>query len=338
MGRSIAQIVAAAPFYRDLSGEEIAELAAGLELRRFSPGEALMVQGAASDGAYSIVSGQVAVANRLPGGGEAALAELGPGDLVGEMALLMRGGKRTATARATTAVEALFTDRRFFDAALHQLRPASLKVLRRLGLITAERLRAIRVRGRALVEAAPGEVQFRPLPAAGEAARAPFDVRAFLPVLPCLADFAADEIDALYALARVEHVPRGARIVTEGAAVEDPRLVVRGALLLGQRHGEQLHQLDILGPGRFAGVAPVLENAPSAAELIAAEDATLLVFDAARFVELWNGAGRMSLHILEAVNADLVVSLNTASNHLTRLTAQARVRAIEDDASLTSSS
>jgi CRP/FNR family cyclic AMP-dependent transcriptional regulator len=329
MGRSIADVVAAAPFYRDLSPEEIAELAAGLELRRFPTGEALMVQGAASDGAYSIVSGKVAVATRLPGGGEAALAELGPGDLVGEMALLMRGGKRTATARATTPVEALFTDRRYFDAALHQLRPASLKVLRRLGLVIAERLRAIRLRSRALVEAAPGEVQFRPPPPLGDAARGAFDVRAFLPVLPCLADFAVDEIDALYGLARVEHVPRGTRLAGEGQAVEDPRLVVRGALLLGQRYGDGLHQLDILGPGRFAGVAPVLEKAPAASELIAAEDATLLVFNAKRFVALWNGGGRMSLHILEAVNADLVVSLNTASNHLTRLTAQARVRALE---------
>jgi len=31
---------------------------------------------------------------------EAAIAELGPGDMVGEMALLMKGGRRTATARA----------------------------------------------------------------------------------------------------------------------------------------------------------------------------------------------------------------------------------------------
>jgi CRP-like cAMP-binding protein len=329
MGRNLAEVVAAAPVYRDLTHAEIAELAAGLELRRFAPGEALMVQGAVSDGAYCITTGKVAVVNRLPGGGEAALAELGPGDLVGEMALLMRGGRRTATARALTAVEAVFTDRRFFDAALHQLRPASLKVLRRLGLIIAERLRAIRQRSRALVEAAPSEVQFRPLPALAEEMRAPFDVRAFLPVLPCLAGLADDELDDLYALARVEYVPRGTRLVTEGQAVEDPRLVVRGALLLGQRHGEGLHQLDILGPGRFAGVAPVLEKAPAASELIAAEDVTLLVFDAKRFVALWNGAGRMSLHILEAVNADLVVSLNTASNHLTLLTAEARVRELE---------
>jgi len=330
MDRSIADVVAAAPFYRDLTSEEVAELAAGLELRRFAPGEALMVQGAVSDGAYLIASGSVGVAARLPGGGEAAIAELGPGDLVGEMALLMRGGKRTATARARGEVEALFTDRRYFEAALHLLRPASLKVLRRLGLTMAERLRAIRIRGRALVEAAARETQLRAPPDGEARAPASFDVRAFLPILPCVADFSGEEIDLLFAAARVEPVPRGASLVEEGQAMDAPRLVVRGALLLGQRHGERVHQLDILGPGRFAGVAPVLEGSPAASAIIAAEDSVLLAFDPARFVALWGGQDRMALRLLEAVNADLVLSLNTASNHLTRLTAQARVRGLAE--------
>ena len=327
MKGSIAQVVAGAPLYRDLAPVEIAELAAGLELRRFAPGEALTVQGAESDGAYVIASGVVDVATRLPGGGESALAELRSGDMVGEMALLMKGGRRTATARARGEVEALFTDRRYFEAALHLLRPASLKVLRRLGLTIAERLRAIRARSRALVDAAPDDGLFRPLPGGEAHPSAIFDVRAFLPILPCLRDFSAAEIDALFAAARVEQPARGAALSEEGQAVDAPRLVVRGALLLGQRHGERLCQLDILGPGRFAGVAPVLESAPAGAAIIAAEDSTVLAFDAARFTALWNGSERLSLRLLEAVNADLVVSLNTASNHLTRLNAQARVRA-----------
>lgn len=328
MDRSIAEVVAAAPFYQDLAPDEIAELAAGLELRLFAPGEALMVQGAASDGAYVIASGAVAVAARLPGGGETAIAELGPGDLVGEMALLMKGGKRTATARALGEVEALFTDRRYFEAALHSLRPASLKVLRRLGLVIAERLRAIRARGRELVSAAAREGQLRPPPDAEATVRAPFDVRAFLAILPCLADFAPEEIDAMFAMARVEQVPRGTALVEEGQVINATRLVVRGALLLGQRHAERVQQLDILGPGRFAGVAPVLEGSPAASAIIAAEDSTLLAFDPARFVTLWNGRDRLALRLLEAVNTDMVLSLNTASNHLTRLTAQARVKGL----------
>jgi CRP/FNR family cyclic AMP-dependent transcriptional regulator len=325
MSRTMAEAMASAPLYRDLTIDEIDDLVVGLEYRRFAPGEALMVQGEASDGAYVIVSGAVAVAARLPGGGETAIAELGPGDLLGEMALLMRGGKRTATARARGAVEAVFTDRRYFEAALNLLRPASLKVLRLLGLTIAERLRVIRARSRALVEATAGDGLLR-LPPGGEPhPPATFGVRAFLPILPCLRDFADDEIDLLVSIARVEDVARGRVLSEAGETIDAPRLVVRGALLLGQRRGDRLCQLDILGPGRFAGVAPVLEGAPAGATVIAVEDSTLLAFDGAALVSLWNGRERMSLRLLEAVNTDLVLSLNTASNHLTRLTAQVRL-------------
>lgn len=326
MNRSIAEAISAAPFYTDLAPAEIAELAAELELRRFSPGEALMIQGEASDGAYVIASGEVTVATRLPGGGEIAVAELGPGDMIGEMALLIKSGRRTAMARALGDVEALFIDRHFFEAGLHLLRPSSLKVLRRLGLKIAERLRGVRGRGRDLVETAAREGQLRPPPASEADAPAPFDVRTFAPILPCLRTFTVAEIDALFAVAQIEQVPRGAILAEEGEQIEAPRLVIRGALLMGQRHAGCVHQLDILGPGRFAGVAPVLEGSPAASALIAAEASTLLAFDAAPFLALWRGQDRLSLRLLEAVNSDLVLSLNTAVNHLTRLSAQARVR------------
>jgi len=329
---AIYDVIAASPLYRDLTREEIAELSAGLELRRFAPGQALMVQGAASDGAYVIASGEVSVAARLPGGGESVVAELGPGDLVGEMALLMRGGKRTASAKARGEVEALFMDRRHFEAALHLLRPASLKVLRRLGQILAQRLRAIRNSLRAVIDATPTSTLFRTL-MTGEA-RPPslFDVRAFLPILSCFQAFSAEEIDAVFAVARVEEALRGVPLAEEGEASTVCRLVVRGALLAGLRHGERIHQLDILAPGRFVGVSAVLAGAASDAALIAAEDSTLLALEAARFVELWSGRGPLALRLLEAVNADLVLSLSTASNHLTRLTAQARVRDFTENA------
>ena len=324
MRRPSTDLIAASPLYRDLTSEEIAELAAGLELRRFADGEVLMIQGAVPDGAYFIVSGRVSVTARLPGGGESAVAERGPGDLVGEMALLTRGGQRTASARAVGEVDALFTDRRYFEAALNLLRPASLKVLRRLGLILAQRLHATRDRHRALVDATPTSNLFRTLPAGEARSLSSFDVRAFLPILPCFREFSTDEIDAVFAAARVEDVLRGTILTIEDEAAEVCRLVVRGALLLGQRRGESLHQHDVLGPGRFVGISAMVADVPGDTALIVAENSTLLAFDTARFVALWMGQDRLALRLLEAMNADLVLSLTTAINHLTRLTAQER--------------
>lgn len=316
----------ASPLFQDLAPEEIAELSVGFIARRFRAGEALMKQGEASDGAYIVASGRVSISSSLPGGGENVIRELAPGDLVGEMALLMREGRRTASAIACSDVEAVFMDRRYFEAALNLLRPASLKVLRRLGLIVARRLIGIRASISALVDASPRSIPLRTLPLDEAHAAAPFDLRPFLPILPCFQGFSAEEIDALVALARFEDAQRGASLAEPGDASKVCRLVVRGALLLALRHGAKIHQLDVLGPGRFAGVSTILADASANAALIAAEDCVLLAFDAAQFMELLRGQGASALRLLEAVNSDLARSLATASNHLARLTAQARVR------------
>lgn len=315
-----------APLFADLTAREIDEVRASIEVRRFADGEPLMAQGGASDGAYVVTRGRVAVTARLPGGGEAAVGELGPGDLLGEMALLLRGGRRSATARAVGAVEALFIDRRHFDASVHLLRPSSLKLLRRLGLISAARLRTVHGRLRDFVAANPAPALFRPMPASDGAEPTSFNVRAFLPILPCLREFGADEIDRLAAAARIEDHARGSVLMEEGRAADSCRLVVRGALLAAHRHGERLHQLDVLGPGRFAGIAAALEQGETSATLIAAEHSTILVFDAEAFRALWAGDDRLALRLTNAVNADIVQLASTASNHLTRLTTQARAR------------
>lgn len=326
MRGDIIEAIRAAPLFRDLTDAEIAEARASIEARNFADGEALMVQGAASDGAYVILSGCVAVTARLPGGGETAVSELGAGDLLGEMALLLRGGKRSASARAIGPVEALFIDRRHFDASVHLLRPASLKLLRRLGLISAARLRSVHGRIRELVAASPAPALFRPWPRSDGAEATEFNVRAFLPILPPFREFSADELVRLFAAARVEAHERGDMLYGAGESPRACRLVVRGALLAAHRHGEQLHQLDVLGPGRFAGVAALIEDAATSATVVAAEHATVLRFDAEAFRSLWAGEDRLALRLINAVNADIVQLASTASNHLTRLTTQARVR------------
>ena len=326
MTGDITDAVRKAPLFRDMSAAEIDETRASIQPRRFVNSEALMVQGAASDGAYVITSGRVAVAARLPGGGETAVTELGAGDLLGEMALLLRGGKRSATARAVGPVEALFIDRRHFDASVHLLRPSSLKLLRRLGLISAARLRSVHARIRDVVAANAASALFRPMPRTDGAEPTRFDVRTFLPILPAFRDFTADDLDRLFAITRTEAHERGAALSEEGESAEACRLVVRGALLAGHRHGDRLHQLDVLGPGRFTGVAAVLEDAATSAAVVAAEHATILTFDAAAFRELWAGEDRLALRLINAVNADIVQLTSTAGNHLTRLTTQARVR------------
>ena len=72
--------------------------------RRFRAGEVLFSAGEAGDGFYIIESGRVQITASVGGGEPHLLATLGPGETVGEMAVL-DDGPRSATARAETDTE-----------------------------------------------------------------------------------------------------------------------------------------------------------------------------------------------------------------------------------------
>src|SRR6516225_8004788 len=82
--------------FRDLEEGERARLAAELETLNLKRGDALVRQGETADALYIVVTGRfsVTVAERRE-----AVAELGPGQPVGEIAFLA-GGVRTATVTA----------------------------------------------------------------------------------------------------------------------------------------------------------------------------------------------------------------------------------------------
>lgn len=68
--------------------------------QKFVPqGTLILEQGAVGDNAYVITSGKVGISMQDQHGDEIFLAELGPGSLIGEMAVLLGGGRR-ANARA----------------------------------------------------------------------------------------------------------------------------------------------------------------------------------------------------------------------------------------------
>src|SRR5262249_56152997 len=85
--------------FRDLEESERARLAAELETLNLKRGDALVRQGETADALYIVVTGRflVTVAGRRE-----AVAELGPGQPVGEIAFLA-GGARAATVTALRA-------------------------------------------------------------------------------------------------------------------------------------------------------------------------------------------------------------------------------------------
>ena len=105
--------------------ERLSRLAAHLEPVTLADGQRLFEEGTPGDGLYIVISGRVRVAKKMHGGGEKDLASLGPGDCLGEMALLDEV-PRSASAYGTGACELMKLKRDALKAWLAQDPPGAM--------------------------------------------------------------------------------------------------------------------------------------------------------------------------------------------------------------------
>ena len=98
--RAVRKYVAAT-----LSEDQLTQLLEGAQIRHYKAGDALFLEGDASDGLYLIRKGSVMV-SRTIGGRDVVLSYVSAGNYVGEMALMM-DAPRSATVRAAVPTEAI---------------------------------------------------------------------------------------------------------------------------------------------------------------------------------------------------------------------------------------
>ncbi|MBI3514480.1 MAG: cyclic nucleotide-binding domain-containing protein [Proteobacteria bacterium] len=94
-------------------------------------GEEFIKQGELGDSAFVIISGEADVIIQTPDG-PLAVGVVPAGQLVGEIALLRAGGRRTATLRAKTPVTGLLLSKDVFFHLLREFPDFSLAVMRDL--------------------------------------------------------------------------------------------------------------------------------------------------------------------------------------------------------------
>ncbi|NJL57596.1 cyclic nucleotide-binding domain-containing protein [bacterium] len=80
-----------AELFRDLSEDQLAQIAAISDERRFSRDDVIFEQGSTGDGMYLVCDGQVEVRVRDSEGNTFAALYLGVGQVFGEMALVDEG-------------------------------------------------------------------------------------------------------------------------------------------------------------------------------------------------------------------------------------------------------
>ena len=158
----------ALPLFQHLDAEERAALSARLERVAFERGRVIIRQGDVADAMYVVVTGRLAVTvDGIPG----VVAEIGPGQPVGEIAFLS-GGRRTATVTALRDGLLLRLERNTFEVLSAQ-HPS---IWRSLTITLAERIADNNAKRALETRAPPRTITFLP---AGERGL-PADLRPML--------------------------------------------------------------------------------------------------------------------------------------------------------------
>jgi type IV pilus assembly protein PilB len=124
------------PLFSGLSAAEASDLESRMRRREFAPQQIIVREGGPGDAAFVVVSGLVAVRHKDPGSGvEFFLAELGSGQMFGEMALIT-GSPRTASVVAVEQTVCAVLERADFERALLDYPGIALALAR----VMAERL------------------------------------------------------------------------------------------------------------------------------------------------------------------------------------------------------
>ena len=115
------------PLFQDLDDRSINAIANAVVEQSYSPGQIIMREGDSGVGAFIIRSGRVEVLQKR-GGSDVKLAEMGPGDFIGEMALLDEF-PRSATVRAVEPTTVLGLTRWHFRGILESHPQIALGIL-----------------------------------------------------------------------------------------------------------------------------------------------------------------------------------------------------------------
>ncbi len=139
----IVEILRSAALFKNFTDTGLQILGTIAQDKQIPEGAPLFVEEMIGDGLYVIASGQLRLSTKGPNGQDLELSQLGPGESVGEAAVL-RSGPRMCSVIAVTASRVLEISRRDL-AVLQRSKPqACLKLMMGVVDLLGERMRASR--------------------------------------------------------------------------------------------------------------------------------------------------------------------------------------------------
>ena len=125
---AVADALKACPLFKGFTATGLQILAGIATERSFPKGAPLFVENMVGDSMFIVASGAVRIASKGPGGENLPLGELGPGESLGELALIQQS-QRMCTATAASAVSAVELRHADFQKLLAQKPQACIKLL-----------------------------------------------------------------------------------------------------------------------------------------------------------------------------------------------------------------
>ena len=137
----IAELAAAVPLFQGLNFDQIDRLAAMFRLKKFARDATIFSAGQRDGKAYLILAGAIEV----QAAGSRCVGEVGPGECLGEIAML-RSAEHSATALATTEVEAAVLTAEDLNALFRRRPDIGVVIYRNLALGLGDKLQRSNLR------------------------------------------------------------------------------------------------------------------------------------------------------------------------------------------------
>jgi len=114
--RMLDNLLRTSPILHSVNPTERGDLVKRFAIRTFEAGERLITQGRAPDGLFLVASGEVGVVHKEPKGDQTVVARLGPGEVLGEVALVLRRPANADVVAQHPTITLLLPRDRFLEA------------------------------------------------------------------------------------------------------------------------------------------------------------------------------------------------------------------------------
>jgi CRP/FNR family transcriptional regulator, cyclic AMP receptor protein len=314
--RETVDFLATVPLFEGREQADLVELARAMRRRTVREGEILWRQGDDAREMVFIVGGGVSASLRVAGGRAVEIGRAGPGEMVGEIALI-DGGPHTRSVSVTETATLLALGRQDFTALLARQHPSAFSLKRRLASLFTARLR------NPLWHLADSLGDDETGPPTEDSARPVADLEycsppdsKYLRRMATFHDFDRLAVWGFLTSGRYARCAPGRTLLAEGAPSTACYLTINGAVEKVMVRGNRRIRVGLAGPGKAFGYESLIDGRPSPVTAIARERALLLVLSRDPFERLFNAEDAISRVFLDVILRDIVATLRQALSPL----------------------